>query len=1152
MKKLLWFGVLAAAALGCDPKLERVAPPVVVVARFDPSLVPPVVPTPNDLAADPATGRLKITPAPDASEADKEFYAYLNTLNGFPTGATATATFDGKLGSASVTDATVLVLDVDDGYRKVDGVRRAYEELSTAGAAAKVTAKPPVTGWKRGNRYAVAIVGGASGVKGADGQAVVASSTWKLARSKSSLVTCQDLSSADCRSVTEIIPTTKTEPAERVADQAAKAVSLEGLRRKYAPAVDAVIAAGVAREDIALLWTFRTTDDPQVVFNPSATPPQVPVPNDLAIDPLTGLVNAPIDPSAPEAQQEFTRDYLNTLDGFPVSATATASLLGADLDPASVTAQTVLLVNLTGGPAVTPTIGYDSDKRTVKVAPPATGWPKGARFAVAVLGGASGAKTSSGGTLVGSDVWALARSAASLVTCQDLADATCAPTITAAPLTKEEALKLEALRRGYAPVLVALEAQGVVRADVALLWTFRVVSQSEAVFDPAKSVIPFPNNLLLANGKVNLPIPPGATPAQQQLIGGLNTLDGFSTTAPSVSENSDALGATDVAALDAATLAAATGFVKLTPGGTPPKVKACLNCASSLLPDGGTPTSPPQLQFVPEVPLDEKATYAAFLSTALKDTRGKPVMASPTFALMRSKATLVDAGKSQVSGVSDLQAAALEPARLALKPLMDALELNGVPRKNVALTWAFTTQSAASVLKQLHALPQTINLPTAPAYLADVTTPTKAGSPFPTTNIGKVYVGTFTALFLLNGPGGTISTPPPAVTRRVPFMLTLPSAAAPSGGYPVAIWGHGLGSHHKTMLGMADALAAAGHALIAADVVFHGERSICHGAAAVLGTGATDDNACANPTTQKCDVATGRCVGRTAMGMVCNPTGTPPGDLACAAMGEGACVSDGAGGYACEGGDFLRNAQGAPVISGWNFLNTANLFATRDNFRQQVVDLAQLTRVIAGTSGTGLSALLVADGQGALDATQVDYAGQSLGGILGTLFTAASPTIRRSTLNVPGGDPAGILLTAPAFAAQRQAFIGTLAAQGITEGTPAFDNFIGIARWILDPADPRNAGYETSNGSTVPANRKVFIQYIDTDLVVPNATTDALIGAANRASTAKLAATHKFTTPLADLALADRHGFLINFKNPTVTGLAQQQVVTFFSTGVTP
>ncbi len=67
---------------------------------------------------------------------------------------------------------------------------------------------------------------------------------------------------------------------------------------------------------------------------------------------------------APAAQQEFTQDYLNTLNGFPTTAVASTKI--ADLDKTTVTTTSVRFIDLLQGtpiatPPVTPTISYDED-----------------------------------------------------------------------------------------------------------------------------------------------------------------------------------------------------------------------------------------------------------------------------------------------------------------------------------------------------------------------------------------------------------------------------------------------------------------------------------------------------------------------------------------------------------------------------------------------------------------------------------------------------------------------------------------------------------------------------------------------------------------------------------------------------------------------
>src|SRR4051812_1012279 len=152
-----------------------------------------------------------------------------------------------------------------------------------------------------------------------------------------------------------------------------------------------------------------------IEFDPAnAAVPIVPVPNDLAIDPKTGKISVPVpqgcpgaaEPATPlaasasngakddnesdvdcgglsgkacddgkacsiyedcasglcaagkcvggcpsDAQKEFNTDYLGTLSGFPYESTASV-LFSGEIDPGSVTPQTVLVVDISSGAAV--------------------------------------------------------------------------------------------------------------------------------------------------------------------------------------------------------------------------------------------------------------------------------------------------------------------------------------------------------------------------------------------------------------------------------------------------------------------------------------------------------------------------------------------------------------------------------------------------------------------------------------------------------------------------------------------------------------------------------------------------------------------------------------------------------------------------------
>ncbi|MBN8229809.1 hypothetical protein JYK02_20050 [Corallococcus macrosporus] len=949
-------------------------------------------------------------------------------------------------------------------------------------------------------------------------------------------------------------------------------------------------------------------------FDPTGSPAVVPSPNDLAIDRATGKVNAPINPAASPAEQEFTRDYLNSLNGFPTSAIASTKV--QDLDAFTVNAKTVIFIDLYAGTPlakkpVTPTIAYNEDTDLINLIPPVdpnTGlpaWPKGGRYAVALIGGENGLKTTSGNPIIGSATWAFASSEKPLVTCEDLTSPDCAPATEIIPSTETDpakrlaaqtksALQLEQLRRGYAPLIEGLVAKGFKREDVVLLWTFSVINQPEATISLAPTarlpapIIPFPNNLIRKPDGSGLEFPVPTTPGlQQDLFTGLNTLDGFSTTGAIVSENGDTVGVLDgtqfreaadgpAPKVDPASLAAGVKFFKVNnqDKGTQPDVALCLvnktgDCGTSVG-TAGVVDVPQQLQIVPKAPLDGATEYGAVLTTDLKDDKGRNVAPATAFALLRLSNPVYDevADKSLISSVPKDLAKQLEPRRKLLKPYFDKVTASekdgglGIPRSKIALGWNFTTQSTTSILNQLYALPGVVGYPAAPNYVLPITTQVKGamtGAGLPNENISAVYEVQANSPLMLTGPFGTLN-PDPTKLRptRYPFMLFVPTGEAPTNGWPVLVFGHGLTSNRTAVLGVANKMTGAGYAVVAMDAVYHGERTSCVGSAAVLPTPnpVGDDAACANPQTQRCEnnpasLSYGRCVSRTPTTAAdCSASALPqnvPADVYCSSVispSQGRCVAET---NRCEGGDFLRNAQGVPSISGWNFLNLGNLFTTRDNFRHHVVDFGQFLRVLNSQElNTAVK----------LNAAQVDYLGQSLGGIMGTMSTAVSSRVRRSVLNVAGGNLAGVLLTAPAFGPQRTAFLTSLAQAGVTPGSPAFDTFISLANTILDPADARNYAYLLDNNAAAGTDvnvHRAFIQYIEGDEVIPNPNTLALINAANRTGAPRTVASYMFpaSNPLVGAVPASaRHAFLNNPGIPeALRNAAQDQIIGFLATG---
>jgi hypothetical protein len=882
----------------------------------------------------------------------------------------------------------------------------------------------------------------------------------------------------------------------------------------------------------------------------------IPLPNDLAfIDPATGQpdtrLHAPTT-GGTDAQNEFNRDYLNLLDGFPMDSTASV-LFDKPIDLSSVNAGSVPVLDITnssqpvpGIAVVYPTTGTSD---TLIIGPPAGGWVRGHRYAMAVIGGggAGAVKGASGTIVTGSPTWALVSQDKPLIIC-DANGANCVLQTSAIPSTSKDpataqaeqialAKQLEALRLNYAPLIAALSGPplNVNPANVALVWTFTITSQAEVTFDPVNFNIPFPNDVLLNpdGGLVNIPKGVGLPDA---LVDGLNTLDGFSTTAMIVSEFGPDTGPLLQGRLPGTnyTLSPAGPInmvqAALGKGARPAftdgsvSAHACVNCppitvqlpdgGPILLPDGGL--KPDTLAIVPDVPLTERTQYAVYITTDLKDINNKPVIPSPIFALARSSAPLVSGGKSTVSVLSDAQAALLDQLRVGLKPLFDELASQGLPRKKVALAWAFTTQTAVSALEDLHLAPGTAGLPTAPPYVTGAFSaaikPVLGGQGIPTGSIDTIFLGSIVDLFALTSAFGTfdpgLSTAHPQI---IPFVMTSPkvidppvagACSTPANGFPVTIFGHGLTGNRTNAYAIANALASfpSCQVMIAIDETWHGERNTCTGfghildLAAPAGAPHPDNLACANPGTMAC--SSGRCVADAAHQagrMACVPGDQTNGDALCLISNQGTCVADGK----CEGGTFGSSLAGIP-ISGWNLINFENFFATRDNLRQQVISNAQLIRVLQGTGATSLSQRSVK-----IDPTRINYGGQSLGGILGAISMAVAPEVNNVMLNVPGADPELIILISPSFDAQKQAFIGGLAAQGVPFNSPSYDTFLGIIKWIIDPADPANAAFYLSNHADIPqrppnigASRRTFVQWIVGDGVVPNPSTVELVRAA--------------------------------------------------------
>ena len=183
--------------------------------------------------------------------------------------------------------------------------------------------------------------------------------------------------------------------------------------------------------------------------------------------------------------------------------------------------------------------------------------------------------------------------------------------------------------------------------------------------------------------------------------------------------------------------------------------------------------------------------------------------------------------------------------------------------------------------------------------------------------------------------------------------------------------------------------------------------------------------------------------------------------------------------------------------SGTGFINPGNLRMTRDNIRQSAGNLLYLSAAIAfgkgeldGNAGPELAPAFSAPNT--LSGITPGYIGHSLGGIVGTVYGASDPFLRRAVLSATGGRLTQLLLTSPP---RGPVVIAPLGAGGLQQGTQAFPQFFLIAQTVLDDADPLNYALPLRTGSPLraaagfPVAANVLIQEVVGDQTIGNSAT---------------------------------------------------------------
>ena len=176
-----------------------------------------------------------------------------------------------------------------------------------------------------------------------------------------------------------------------------------------------------------------------------------------------------------------------------------------------------------------------------------------------------------------------------------------------------------------------------------------------------------------------------------------------------------------------------------------------------------------------------------------------------------------------------------------------------------------------------------------------------------------------------------------------------------------------------------------------------------------------------------------------------------------------------------------------------------NFSASRDQFRQSVIDFGTLAELLADPD-LDLGPLATLAPGLKLDGTRLGYIGDSFGSVLGSLVASVDPRYRAMVLNVGGG---GILIELISHGPLLGSIIGSLG--GLTFGVP-YDrlNFqhpiVNLLQPVLDGADPLSySDFLVREPVTVEATgspKSIVLIEVLWDELMANEGTEALASAA--------------------------------------------------------
>jgi len=367
----------------------------------------------------------------------------------------------------------------------------------------------------------------------------------------------------------------------------------------------------------------------------------------------------------------------------------------------------------------------------------------------------------------------------------------------------------------------------------------------------------------------------------------------------------------------------------------------------------------------------------------------------------------------------------------------------------------------------------------------------------------------------------------PQSFESVPLQLTLPISEDCESPYQTAIYIHGITSDRTSVASLAHTLAGQCVATVAIDLPLHGAS------------------------TDPSEVSYALNVENM----------TPPSDDEDDLPGLGLLLAQ------LYGADAPKERHfNDPAGSGGRFINLSALTNTRDNLRQSVMDLLNLNASLSAINDQ------LAPREVSLDTGNVSVVGASLGGIVGTTFTAVNQLayaadgqlasiamnpefasdlnpLSSLAVSVGGSQLSYLLSTSDTFG---PVITNGLAAAGVTPGTANFDRFLYVAQSTVSSGDPVNFA-ATLGTLGVP----VLLQQINGDTVVPNG--DATLPLMGTDGLSSLVGAVQLTPGAQDVSgtpgivkmNAGGHGSLLTPSGgaPQVTAELQTQAVSFILSG---